>query len=209
MALPPKPLFPDQARRSLAQRTARIADRVRDRVSVHFGMRPYRVFLTWTKSGLSPESERGDGTERILARVELLPVPRVSDLTALSFRSWSIGTVPEGSLRVDRVSAYYYSDDVLRGLRIPYAPEGQPPVPGRYRSGPGGDQQYAQWADFFIEVVEDGRADDPAARRRFRLMGDPFRDTDGQQWTLLLQRADRDMGRDGLPNPSQGFPTLP
>lgn len=209
MALPPRPLTPGLARRSLAQRTAGIADRVRQRVSVHLGMRPYRVFLTWTKSGASSRSERGDGHTDVLERVEILPIPRVQDLTAINARSWSVGTVPEGSIRVDRVSAATFTEDVLRGLRIPKLVGQGPPHQGFDSRGPGGDQQFARWADFFYEVVEDGRGDDPAYRRRFRLLGDPFRDVDGQQWVVLLQRADRDMKRDGTPPDGGGFPVVP
>lgn len=205
----PRPLRPQEARGTLAQRLSPIADRVRQRVAVRLGVRAYRVFLVWTKSGLSPESERGDGTERLIARVELLPAPRVQDMTGLLRRSWSVGTVPEGSVRVDRISSHAYSDDELRGVRIPASfGERQPLDPRWAQEGPGGDQQYAGPVDFFYEVVEDGRGDDPAIRRRFRLLSDPMRDPGGAQWIVALQRADRDMGRDGQPQ-TDGFPTLP
>lgn len=204
----PRPLTTGEARQSLAQRLAPRADRIRQRVAVQLGVRAYRVFLTWTVYGLSQDSERGDGTERLSYRVEILPAPRVTDLSAVTYRSWSVGTVPTGSIRVDRISAWAYTEDVIRGIRIPNTPGlGQQPLPDWYVEGPGGDVQFAAPVDFFYEVVEDGRGDDPAQRRRFRLMGDPFRRPDGAEWVIGLERADKDMKRDGNPE-TDGFPTV-
>lgn len=205
----PSPLTPQGARQSLAQRLAPRADRIRQRVAVHLGVRAYRVFLTWTKFGVSQDSERGDGTQRPLALVEILPSPRVSDLTAINYRSTSVGTVPEGSLRIDRISAFAYTEDALRGLKIPVAFAGSQPVPpptGQY--GAGGDEEFAGPVDFYWVVVEDGRGDDPPIQRRFRLLGDPFRRPDGAEWVVFLQRADRDPDRAGNPQ-GGGFPALP
>lgn len=203
----PSPLTPNQARHSLAQRLAPRADRIRQRVSVTLGVNPYRVFLTWTLYGLSQDSERGDGTERLTHRTEILPVPRITDLTSIVNRSWSVGTVPEGSIRVDRISAFAYTEDVLRGIRIPSTPGQGQPLPNWYVKGPGGNFQFAEGVDFFYEVVEDGRGDDPAARKRMRLLGDPFRRADGAEWIIALQRADKDMDRTGNPV-TDGFPTM-
>lgn len=206
----PRSLTATQARGTLAQRRlAPLADRIRQRVAVRLGVRPYRVFLVWTRSGLSPNSERGEGIERILHRIEILPAPRVTDLTNVNRRSWSVGTVPEGSIRVDRVSSHAYSDDELRGLRIPAAFGNHQPLSPRWaKRGPGGDIQFARSVDFFYEIVEDGRGDEPAYRRRFRLLTDPMRDPGGAQWIIALQRADRDTGRDGQPQ-GPTFPTVP
>jgi hypothetical protein len=205
----PRPITPTEARGTLAQRLSPIADRIRQRVAVRLGVRAYRVFLVWTKSGLSPESERGDGNERIIARVEILPAPRVLDLTGLLRRSFSTGTVSEGSIRVDRISSHAYSDDELRGNRVPAAFGAHQPLDPRWaQQGPGGEVQFAQPVDFFYEVVEDGRGDDPAYRRRFSLMADPMRDPGGAQWIVALRRADRDLKRDGLPQ-AGGFPVIP
>lgn len=204
----PRSLTTGETRRNLAERLQPIADRVRQRVAVRMGVRPYRVFLVWTRSGLSQDSERGDGRERLIARVEVLPAPRVTDLTGILRRSWSVGTVPEGSIRIDRITTTF-TDDVLRGIKIPalIGPETQA-RPRVDQPGPGGDEQFAQPVDFFWEVVEDGRGDDPAYRRRFRLLADPYRDPGGAQWVVALERADRDMKRDGTPE-NDGFPTLP
>jgi hypothetical protein len=195
---PPRALSPSQARGSLAERVGGIADMVRDRVSVRLGFRVYRVFLTWTRSGLSPRSERGDGRERLVARAELLPVPRVQDLSGLLRRSWSTGTVSEGSVRVDGVSVLRYTEDELRGLKVPDGCECELAEGESLRRN----------TDFFYEVVEDGRGDDPALRRRFRLMTAPFRDAERATWVLALEKSDRDSKRDGTPE-GGSFPSLP
>lgn len=192
-----RPISPVEARGSLAHRLSRRADRVRQ-IATRLGVRPYRCFLTWTRSGLLPDSERGEGHERVLLRAEILPTPRVQDLTAIAARQWLIGNVPEGSLRVDRISAYAYGEDVLRGLKLPDValPNAQP-IPGRTRAGE--EREFAGSVDFFWEIVEDGRGDDPASRKRMRVFGGPYRDAGGVQWVVLLERASKDTGRDGRP----------
>lgn len=198
-----RPLTPWEARGSLAHRLGRVGDRVRQRVSVRLGVNARRVFLVWTRWG---GVERGEGDEVVLLRAELLPTPRVSDASSISRRQWSVGAVPEGSVRVDRVSALAYTEDVLRGLRLPaVVGSGVQPVPGLFRKGKGGDVQFDKKVDFFYEVVEDGRGDDPPLHRRFSLLGDPWRRPDGVEWVVLLQRADRDPSRQGQPQQAGAF----
>lgn len=206
LGLPMPPLTPQQGRRSLAQRVASIADRVNQRVNVRLGMRPYRVCLTWTRwSG----AERSEGRkEEVCRRIEILPTPRVGDLTAITYRTLGIGTVPEGSLRVDQISSVAYTADVLRGLAQEqggtFTQPLPPPVPPRH--GRDFPNEWDNRTDFFYEVFEDGRGDDPAERARFRLMSAPFRDPNDAQWVVLLQRASRDMERDGDPVQVRGLP---
>lgn len=194
----PKPLLPEQAKKTLAHRFTRRADRLRQ-LATKFGIRPYRCWLVWSKFGLDPDNERGEGHERILARVEILPTPRVSDLTSVVLRQWSVGAVPEGSVRVDRISCGAYTEDVLRGLAIPSSARDVQPLPGRALRGKEGDVEFAQNVDFFWELVEDGRGDNPAIRRRFRLFGTPFRDAGMLHWVVYLQRASTDETRRGVP----------
>jgi hypothetical protein len=124
----------------------------------------------------------------------------VTDLTGLTARQWSVGVVPEGSIRLDRVSCAAYTEDELRGLKIPtfVGLDSQPPSL-REHGGPGGEVQFSPTTDFFYEIVEDGRGDDPAARRRFRLLGQPYRAAGRVEWVVALQRADRDNQRNGRP----------
>lgn len=99
----PRPLNPFEAKRSLANRLAPTADRVRQ-IATRLGIRPYRCFLVWTRfSG----EDRGEGDENLIARVELLPTPKVSELTSQQLLLYGAGTLPTGSLRVEKVSATF------------------------------------------------------------------------------------------------------
>lgn len=172
-----KPLTPDEAKKSFANRFSSKADRLRQ-LATKFGVRPYRVFLTLTRwTG----EERGEGEEKIVARRELLPTPRVQSLDAISFNAFRGGTLPVGSLRVDRISASFTSDE-LAGLFGPLA--GQERIPQPY--------------EFFYEVVEDGRGDAHPPRAKFRLLSEPFRRPGKIDWTLMLERISQDRTRDDL-----------
>src|SRR5690349_24199276 len=105
----PRPLTPSQARSSLAHRFTDRADRLRQ-LNTRFGLRSRRVFLVWTRF---TGEERGEGKEQEIARVELLPTPRVTDATAVTRFGASAGVLPVGSLRVDQISAGAYTLDNL------------------------------------------------------------------------------------------------
>ncbi len=194
----PKPLTPNEARRTLAHRFGPRVDRLRQ-LSTRFGVRPTRVFLTWTQwSG----KERGEGDETILLRVELLPTPRVTDSAALTRRPWSGGVLPEGSMRVDRISVQLTQDN-LAGRVMPM---NLPPSYYAHRSSPGepvGGTSFSPTSnpqrDFFYELVEDGRGDDPADRQRFRVLGRPWRDAGNVQWAVMLEEASETTNRSGEP----------
>jgi hypothetical protein len=201
----PKPLTPEQAKRTLAHRFGQRADRLRQ-LATRFGIRPQRCFLVWTRwSG----KERGEGDETILLRVEILPTPRVTDSAALTRRPWSGGILPEGSQRVDRISVQFTQDN-LSGRVMPtdlsncYPASGGPgtPVAGT-RFDPKSDPQ----TDFFYELVEDGRGDDPADRQRFRVLGRPWRDAGGVNWAVMLEEASETTDRNG--NPQVGDDDVP
>lgn len=174
-------LSPAQAKRSLANKLAPLADRLRQ-LNTNFGIRPYRVFLTWTRFG---GEERGEGHEKMFARAEILPTPKVSSLDAVSFSIFHAGTLPVGSIRVEEVSAAAFTEDMLRGLKVPdgsYLDPDEQKIPEPY--------------DFFYEVVEDGRGDGEPARDRYRLLSKPFRRAGKVDWTLMLERVSPDRTRD-------------
>ena len=136
-------------------------DRARQ-VGTKIGLRSRRVFLVWTQwSG--PEIGTGDEVE--LARMELLPTPRVVGIDAVAFQSMSAGVLPEGSIKVDCVSVRY-TEDQLRGHILPPSPgcvtplEWNPPPPN---------------GSFFYEVVEDGRGDAEPVRQKYRLSSQAWR----------------------------------
>lgn len=160
---------------------AKRVDRARQ-IEVRLGLRPYNVFLVWTKWNAD---ERGEGRETIICRTPLLPTPIVEGLDGVSSQAYSGGKLPVGSVRVRNVSATY-SQDVLTGKVIPEIGDDVP-----------------EPFDFFYEVVEDGRHARAAGvspeRQRFILSATPALDAGEAEWVLTLERASRDMNRDGSP----------
>lgn len=184
----------ESAKRTLAQRLTRVADRLRQ-FNTRFGLRSKRVFLVWTRwTG----EQRGEGEEQELARTELLPTPKVGDQSAVARRPWSAGVLPEGTIRVEEISAGAYTADNLRGLVIP-SPATQAPNASRGQAirARGPERSSDPRVDFFYEVVEDGRGDDPSARKRYRLLGDPARKEGALCWAVNLERASEDESRTG------------
>ena len=177
-----RPLTPEQARRTLVNRFGPRMDRLRQ-FPTNFGLRPYRVFLTWTKfSG----DETGEGAETIYQRIEILPTPKLIDLSSINFSPVSAGILPIGSIQLRRVSIAY-TQDTLEGKSVPI-PHITPPEP----------------FSFFYEVVEDGRGDNPSDRQRYRLASSPFRAAGGCEWKLTLERVSGDMKRTGQSNFNSG-----
>lgn len=193
----PRALRPNEARHTLAHRLGPRVDRLRQ-LSTRFGLRPYRVFLTWTRA---QGAAVGRGDEAVVARVEILPTPRVTDMTALARRPWSVGQLPEGTVRVDRVSVLFTADN-LSGLVIPSDPPRRIPT-GQLVGGTALVPKTDPQIDFFYEVVEDGRGDDPSRRERFRLFGQPYRDAGGISWVVLLEAASDPTDRAGKPRTSE------
>ncbi len=169
-----KPLTPRQAGDTLAHRLGGRVDRIRQ-IATNLGIRPYRVFLTWVK--WSGESA-GEGEPSVMKRIELLPIPKVQNIDAIQRSLYSAGTLPVGSVRVDRISVGY-TEDQLSGRKS-------------------GDDSIPDDLDFFYEIVEDGRGDDPAYRNKYRLASQPFRKAGSVYWVVVLERIGAsDLGRDG------------
>ncbi len=190
----PKALTPQQARNTLAHRFGRRADSLRQ-LATRFGIRPNRVFLVWTRG---TGAVVGEADENVLARVELLPTPRV-DLNAMVRRPWTVGILPEGVARIDRVSVYFTSDQ-LKGLLIPsrrWRTSGQPE--SELLAGDWEKPERDEQVDFFYEIVEDGRGDERPQRLRFRVYGEPVRDAVNVGWNIMLEPASEPTNRDGAP----------
>jgi len=92
----------------------------------------------------------------------------------------SAGMVPEGSVRIEKISPSYTFDQ-LRGLWRPEKHEDAIP----------------EDTPFYYEVVEDGRGDPLPVRHRFRLLGLPARRAGKLDWTVTLQRVSGDNDRAG------------
>ena len=165
-----------EARGTLVNRFVKLADRLRQ-LNTKFGLRPYRVFLVWSKwTG----EERGEVNEVEALRIEILPTPKVSSLDSVALNPMSAGIVPVGSLRVTEVSGAF-TQDVLMGKKLPVLHEETIPEP---------------W-EFFYEVVEDGRGDPEPVRSKFRLMSTPFRNAENVEWNVTLERVSEDRDRKG------------
>lgn len=193
---------------ALAQRLQPTVDRLRARMT-RFGLRPYQVFMVWTRwSG----AERGEGAEHELARIEIVPRPKVDDLTRVSLSPFSAGILPVGSLSVSEVSGMLTADN-LRGYAVPgqayvdscrvqpASPLGGTPVGEvglsalQQARGDGTSELHVpEPYDFFYEVVEDRAG---STRAKFRLFSEPFRDAGKFQWKFVLERIAEDRGRDG------------
>lgn len=191
-----------QAKRTLANRFVPTVDRLRQMLT-NFGLRPYNVFLTWTKWG---GQERGEGNERIFRRIPLLPNPEVQDLTSISLQPYAAGILPVGSVRLTKISARY-AQDLLMGLVLPCDPQanfdsqvvGGPPI--NLTEIAIATESVPDPYEFFYEIVEDGRSNDgrEPPRARFRPMAAPFRKAGEVEWNILLERVSEDMARDATP----------
>jgi hypothetical protein len=177
----PKPLNPYQAKATLANRLGRVADRLRQ-FSTSFGLRPYRIFLVWSKfSG----DERGEGTEREIQRIEILPTPRVSELTAIQQLSYAPGVLGTGTLRVDLISVHF-PESTLNGTQIP---------------GVGQDLgSYPNDVDFWWELRSDARGLDIPVPLRFRLGASPVLLPGQVGWAVVLEKQEEPTrAKDQLP----------
>lgn len=176
-------LSPEEAKRTLAHRLSPLADRL-NQLFTKFGIAPYRVFLTWTKwTGL----ERGEGDERLFRRIEILPTPELKSLDAVSFSVFHAGTVPVGSVKLERISNVTFTADILLGKAFP-----DDPLPFGEDAG---EKHIPEPYEFFYEIVEDGRGDDPPKRARFRPMNMPLRRADQTDFTIMLERVSQDRTR--------------
>lgn len=176
----PKPrlLTPGQAKASLANRLGGRVDRIRQ-ISTNLGIRPYTVWLTWLKY----PGRRGQGVPTLYKRVALLPNPKVTNIDTLNYVSTSLGSLPIGSVRVDKVSVTY-TEDFLQGRD-----SGQDEVP--------------EDIEFFYEIVQDGRGDEPAQRTKYRIASPPYLQAGKVGYSLVLERiGGSDLDRNGnVPEP--------
>lgn len=177
-------LTPREAKRTLANKLGPLGDRARQ-IATRMGARPYRVFLTWVKwTG----EERGEGNEELWARLEILPTPRVTSLDNLSFSLYHAGTIPVGSLKVDRISIRSFTEDILLGKALP----GEPFPFGENKQ----EKHIPQPYEFFWEVIEDGRGDNPPKHSRFRPMNRPMRRAGKLDFSIMLERTSLDRTRE-------------
>lgn len=176
-----------------------------------FGLRPYDVTLVWIRwSG----SERGAGKPKVLREVQMIPAPEVIDLTGVSMSPVSVGILPVGSVRLQKVSSSFTADD-LRGLTVParaiamgcgiqrLGSSTAPNVLGATSKEvilargqvEAETETIPEPYEFFYEISE--ACVKNASRLRFRPASMPFRRPGQFDWTIVLEKISEDRTRAG------------
>ncbi len=160
--------------RSLVEQLGETADELRQ-IAVELGARPYRVFsVTLRWSG----GQVGRGVAQCAAEVELLPTPELVTFEGVRSELRAGGRVERGDARLQRISPRYTEDEVRTLFGC--AREGIVPVD----------------CETFLEVRVDAR-DGTSERRRFAVVGVPYRRPTGFEWIAKLLRQDSNRTRDG------------
>jgi len=146
--------------RSLAEEFGEAVDEMRQ-LHVDAGMRPYRVFVVTLEW---PSGEIGRGEPRVKRETELLPTP-VVDLRPTTTYIRSAGRVERGGAKLSEVSPRYTEEEIA------------------------GLFECSATLQSFVEVTVDSR-DGNAKRRRFGVVGAPWRDADAFDWKVKLTTED-------------------
>lgn len=166
---------PELLKRSLGQRLIPVIDRVRD-LATQLGTRPYRVRLIRTRfSG----PRRGVGVESVVYDLELLPTPKVVDMSSLTEVITPAGMNEQGTVQLQQISGRY-TEEMLVGV------------------GPDGNQVAANEAVYY-EVEFFRRDGGPSEKRRFVRDVLPFYDAGKVEWVVTLVSAVDNRSRAGTP----------
>jgi hypothetical protein len=103
-----RPLRPDEVRASFMSELSPTIDNIRQ-IATAMGLRPYRVFIVHV---LWSGNKVGEGNPLEISRREILPTPRIRDMSATTEVLSAFGRVEEGGIVVDRISAKYSEDDL-------------------------------------------------------------------------------------------------
>jgi len=143
-------------------------------LNAELGARPYRVFLVRTRwSG----KRRGQGVETVFSEDEILPTPKLSELSSLQRTMLDIGSDEQGGMNVSEISPRYTEWQLL-GLN----PDGSA-VP---------ENETFSWE------ISLSRGDAGSKkRRRFTVQGIPGYNASRLEWTVRLGRAGSDRNPDG------------
>ena len=162
-------------RESLGQELIEVVDCARD-IPSELGLRPYTVRLVRTRwSG----GARGLGTEEVLSVLDLLPTPKLVDLSGLQEVLQPVGLDEIGTVQVEQISGRFTEEQ----LRFLDSDGRDPPA-----------QESVWWEVEFVRP--DGK---PGERRRFVLVGAPEYLPGNVEWRVRLSKAHEDRGRDGVP----------
>ncbi len=166
---------PDLLKRTLARKLVPAVDKIRD-INTRLGARPYRVKLVRTRS---TGGERGMGVEAVVLEMDIVPTPKVIDMTTLEEVVTPLGPTEIGLVQLQQVSGRY-TEDQLVGV------DAQGNRPGK------SDNVYYE-IQFFRP---DGQ---PASRHRFALSVVPYYDATKFQWVISLDAQIAKRLRDGRP----------
>jgi len=162
-----------QQNQTLARKLIKVADGLRDPFT-RFGTRPYKVRVVrarWTSG------KRGVGTPVVERTLDLLPTPLVQDMSGVTEIVNPVGLDEVGTIAIAEISGRF-TDEELRFC----AADGTPLGP---------DEEV--WYE-----IEFPRADGkPGDLRRFYLRAAPMYFATRFMWTLRLEKAHSDRGRDG------------
>ncbi len=156
-------------------RLSRLWDRARD-MEVRAGLRPYTVSIVRARA--SGMRSRGDGPTDVVAEWKLLPTPKVADLSGIGEILDADQLREQGSVMLSGISRSY-SEDMLLGR----GPTGAPVPAGE---------------TVFFEVRYLDIAGRVTQRMRFVAASRPSANVERAEWTISLQRAPWDRGRDGV-----------
>lgn len=168
----PRVLPAGAAARTVLARIVPAIDNARQ-IATEIGARPYQVFLVWGRWG---GEERGDGTFKETARMQLVPNPLVETMS-FTRTPQSAGVLPVGAVRVSQISQSY-TQPMLQGDALPT----------------GGDFNLQDRKnDFFYEVTLDDRTPtENPERARFRLLSGPVLMPTRVSWEMQLERSSED-----------------
>ena len=165
-----RPLRPDEVKESLMSRLVPQIDKIRQ-IATEIGLRPYRVFIVhilWTGDRI------GEGQPQEISRREILPTPRIRDMSATTEVLSSFGRVEEGGIVVDRISAKFSEDDLMGktpDLTDPALPRG-----GKHN------------CDFFWEVQENRGVSPAPVVRQYVPAAAPSLSRGGMSWRVPLSK---------------------
>jgi hypothetical protein len=158
--------------KTLARRFVPLADSLRDLLT-KVGLRPYIVRIVRTRwSG----PYRGQGQEYVVSETDVLPTPKISDLSGITAIVQPIGLDEIGGIMVSQISGRF-TEEELRGLSA----DGSPP----------------EVTDNVFWEIEFPRPDGPGERRRFVMRSAPHYYSGRLQWVVRLERANEDRARSG------------
>lgn len=172
-----RPLRTAEVRQSLMSTLSPTIDNIRQ-IATSLGLRPYRVFIVhvlWTGDKV------GSGNPVEISRREILPTPRIRDMSATTEVLSPFGRVEEGGIVIDRISAKYSEDDLT----------GKTPDlidPAITRTG-------KRNGEYFWEVQENRPGFPNTIPRRYIHAAAPTLMRGGSQWRIPLNKQNTDRSR--------------